>query len=146
LDEHHERSSSGEITDLNVTRSRKHSVMDKPPIKRLFASQLLVKGVSEDQECADEMFDNEKVVQNRTRLNDESLTVPDSESDSTNSPHIRRSERIRELGKMLVNCESPCSYRKLTCPKVVLAPNTPENEYGWSKRKRQLITYLKKKS
>ncbi|XP_060562364.1 uncharacterized protein LOC132721989 [Ruditapes philippinarum] len=146
LDEHHERSSSGEITDLNVTRNRKHSVMDKPPIKRLFASQLLVKADSEDQECVDEMVDNEKIVQNKTKLNDDSLIVPDSESDSANSPHIRRSERIRELGKMLANCESPCSYRKLTCQTVVLAPNTPENEYGWSKRKRQLITYLKKKS
>ncbi|XP_045177390.2 uncharacterized protein LOC123537621 [Mercenaria mercenaria] len=143
-----QESATEEITtNLNNTQ-RRYPVKEKPPIKRLFASQLLSKDDKCDKEssgCVNDIKQMGKMVE----LDNNSLTIPESDksdTDSVQSPHVRRSERIRELRKMLLSLDSPCSVRKLTCEKIVLAPNTPENEYGWSKRKRQLIRYIKKKS
>ncbi|KAL4225069.1 hypothetical protein ACF0H5_015763 [Mactra antiquata] len=115
----------------------------KAPVKRLFASQL---GNNHKLSC-DEFLNesttctSSKVGQDRL-LTIQSQTVSESEEESTIP--LRRSTRLKHLYNLLNLSDSPC--RKTGPFKTVLAPDTPENEYGWSKRKRQLIKYVKKSS
>lgn len=128
---------------------RRQSIKDKPPIKRLFASQLssykgdghrLYLNFDDDNENGDQ---GDSVTVSDIGNKSEPMTTLDSE-DSVNSSNVRRSARIRELQKMLQSSDSPFGLQTLARQARVLASETPENEVGWSKRKRQLIGYIKK--
>lgn len=136
-----------DLGDSPNNAHRRQSLKNKPPIKRLFASQL------SSNKCdghriylnIDHGVENADQDDGLSDIGNESvpLTILDG-GDAVNSPNVRRSARIRELQKMLQSSDSPCNFKKVARRPIVLAPETPENEVGWSKRKRQLIEYIKK--
>ncbi|XP_052282063.1 uncharacterized protein LOC127879324 [Dreissena polymorpha] len=60
---------------------------------------------------------------------DSDTHVSETSEEETKSPHIRRSDRLLFLQ----------SQKLPTKVQTILAPDTPESEYGWSIRQRQLI-------
>lgn len=168
------KENSENIDPLNDTANRLGEV-ERPPVKCLFASQIqrsrkivsdscvgnlsvdrnrflpVAKSVMEGESINETARHEMEEVSNKTpecipetETDEEIGSSPSSEQ--SGSPFLRRSERIWSLQQMLTSVDSPGRTNLAKKNKLVLAPDTPENEYGWSKRKRQLIEYLRKKN
>jgi len=102
-----------------------------PPIKRLFASQLpQTEGQSNNTGDCQDM---QKKPALPVGLVDSDDAVSETSLEDGTSPAVRRSQRLQLLQ----------SQKGAQIHAQILAPDTPESEYGWSMRHRQLRRHLK---
>ncbi|WAR02427.1 hypothetical protein MAR_008985 [Mya arenaria] len=122
------RSYSDNAVGVHEAQKGSETFDPKPPIKRLFIEQL------QNTSSPLQVHSQSPVRFQKHRLAELDQVV--SETSEEDSPRLRRSRRLQLL-------ESQNSHQQFT---GILAPDTPEAEYDWSIRKRQLKKHLRLKA
>lgn len=125
-----------ESSEIDFTDLRKN-VLQKAPVKKLFSSNLSPgTGMYRDDVQTPLVGTIEQISETETATLAERVsepeTVGETSSDADTSPVLRRSLRLVALRNLWSNSQTP---KKTNFN--ILVPDTPEDEYGWSIRKRR---------